>query len=55
MTCRRLKRRQIPAALSNDGSRLVLKKFQTTIYFRKIIKKYKKIVFDHGLVVSSLD
>jgi hypothetical protein len=32
-------RRQGPAALSNGGSRLVLQKFQTTIYFGKIVEK----------------
>jgi hypothetical protein len=41
-TCHRVKRQQVPTASSNGGSRLLLIKFETTIYFRKIIKKNKK-------------
>jgi hypothetical protein len=43
-SCRRLNRREVPAALSNDGWRLVLKKYRTPIYFPKIVEKYKKIL-----------
>jgi hypothetical protein len=32
-------RRQVPAALSNGGSKLVLIKFETDIYCRKIVEK----------------
>jgi hypothetical protein len=44
-TCHRVKRQQVPTASSNGGSRLLLIKFETTIYFRKIIKKIKKIQY----------
>jgi hypothetical protein len=36
-SCRRLNRREVPAALSNGGWRLVLKNYRT-----KIVEKYKK-------------
>jgi hypothetical protein len=44
-TCRRLKRRQDPATISNSGSRLALKKFQMTLFSEKRRKNiYKKLL-----------
>jgi hypothetical protein len=36
--CRRLNQWQVPAASSNGGSRVLLTKFETAIYFWKIIE-----------------
>jgi hypothetical protein len=48
-----VKQRHIPAASSNDGSRLLLIRFETAIYFRKIIEKnIKKVPNAHTLHVK---
>jgi hypothetical protein len=38
-TCRCMKQRQVPAAISNGDSLLLLIKFETVIYFQKIVEK----------------